>query len=115
MCRLYCYCTIYFIILFDLGDATLFVFGHASPLQFQLCHLCLTCITTSRLYEKLVKLAEKGHQRAQEKVAYALLFGDYMSQNVTKAREMFEKLAVDGSPKAQMVSSWCHVNLSSLI
>lgn len=54
------------------------------------------------LYEKLLKVAEKGHQRAQEKVAYALLFGDYMSQNVTKAREMFEKLAVDGSPKAQM-------------
>uniref|UniRef100_A0A3Q2QZN6 SEL1L adaptor subunit of SYVN1 ubiquitin ligase n=1 Tax=Fundulus heteroclitus TaxID=8078 RepID=A0A3Q2QZN6_FUNHE len=54
------------------------------------------------LYEKLLKVAEKGHQKATEKVAYAMLFGDYMNQNVTKAREMFEKLAMEGSPKAQM-------------
>ncbi|MEQ2171735.1 hypothetical protein GOODEAATRI_013818 [Goodea atripinnis] len=47
------------------------------------------------LYEKLVKVAEKGHQKASEKVAYAMLFGDYMNQNVTKAREMFEKLAME--------------------
>lgn len=38
-----------------------------------------------------------------EKVAYAMLFGDYMNQNITKAKEMFEKLAMEGSPKAQMV------------
>ncbi|KAM9840631.1 protein sel-1 homolog 1-like [Aulostomus maculatus] len=53
------------------------------------------------LYEKLQKVAEKGHQKAMEKVAYAMLFGDYMNQNITKAKEMFEKLAVEGSPKAQ--------------
>ncbi|XP_028253551.1 protein sel-1 homolog 1 [Parambassis ranga] len=53
------------------------------------------------LYEKLLKVAEKGHQKAMEKVAYAMLFGDYINQNVTKAKEMFEKLALDGSPKAQ--------------
>ncbi|XP_051908692.1 protein sel-1 homolog 1 [Hippocampus zosterae] len=53
------------------------------------------------LYEKLLKVAEGGHQRATEKVAYAMLFGDYMSQNVSRAREMFEKLAAEGSPKAQ--------------
>ncbi|KAK5853125.1 hypothetical protein PBY51_006942 [Eleginops maclovinus] len=53
------------------------------------------------LYEKLLKVADKGHQKAMEKVAYAMLFGDYMSQNVTKAKEMFEKLAIEGSPKAQ--------------
>lgn len=56
-----------------------------------------------RLYEKLQKVAEKGHHKAMEKVAYAMLFGDYMSQNVTKAKEMFEKLAMEGSPKAQTV------------
>ncbi|XP_031177786.1 protein sel-1 homolog 1 [Sander lucioperca] len=54
------------------------------------------------LYEKLLKVSEKGHQKAMEKVAYAMLFGDYMNQNVTKAKEMFEKLAMEGSPKAQM-------------
>ncbi|XP_075940056.1 protein sel-1 homolog 1-like isoform X2 [Anarhichas minor] len=53
------------------------------------------------LYEKLLKVAEQGHQKAMEKVAYAMLFGDYMSQNVTKAKDMFEKLAIEGSPKAQ--------------
>ncbi|XP_022046142.1 protein sel-1 homolog 1 [Acanthochromis polyacanthus] len=54
------------------------------------------------LYEKLLKVAVKGHQKAMEKVAYAMLFGDYMNQNITKAKEMFEKLAIEGSPKAQM-------------
>lgn len=54
------------------------------------------------LYEQLIEVAEKGHQKAMEKVAYAMLFGDYINQNVTKAKEMFEKLAMEGSPKAQM-------------
>lgn len=66
----------------------------------------LTCATFAypiRLYEKLLKVAERGHQKAMEKVAYAMLFGDYMNQNVTRAKEMFEKLAIEGSPKAQMV------------
>lgn len=62
-----------------------------------------TLLIFLRLYEKLLKVAEKGHQKAMEKVAYAMLFGDYMNQNITKAREMFEKLAMEGSPKAQMV------------
>uniref|UniRef100_A0A6Q2WXI8 Fibronectin type-II domain-containing protein n=1 Tax=Esox lucius TaxID=8010 RepID=A0A6Q2WXI8_ESOLU len=54
-----------------------------------------------RLYEKLLKVAEKGHQKAMEKVAYAMLFGDYLTQNIPKAKELFEKLALEGSPKAQ--------------
>lgn len=56
-----------------------------------------------RLYEKLLKVAEKGHQKALEKVGYGMLFGDYMNQNIHKAKEIFEKLAVEGSPKAQTV------------
>lgn len=60
-------------------------------------------LTPLRLYEKLLKITEKGHQKATEKIAYAMLFGDYINQNVTKAKELFEKLAIDGSPKAQMV------------
>ncbi len=54
-------------------------------------------------------MAEKGHQKAMEKVAYAMLFGDYMNQNVTKAKEMFEKLAIEGSPKAQTVKMSCKI------
>ncbi|XP_048852724.1 protein sel-1 homolog 1-like isoform X2 [Brienomyrus brachyistius] len=53
-------------------------------------------------YEKLKKAADMGHTKAAEKVAYAMLFGDYMSQNVSWAKELFEKLALEGSPKAQM-------------
>uniref|UniRef100_A0A8B9HFG8 SEL1L adaptor subunit of ERAD E3 ubiquitin ligase n=1 Tax=Astyanax mexicanus TaxID=7994 RepID=A0A8B9HFG8_ASTMX len=53
------------------------------------------------LYEKLLKVAEMGHAKAMEKVAYAMLFGDYLPQNVPQAKEFFEKLALEGSPKAQ--------------
>jgi len=50
-------------------------------------------------------VAEKGHHKAMEKVAYAMLFGDFLPQNVPRAKDLFEKLAVEGSPKAQTV---CH-------
>ncbi|KAF4071168.1 hypothetical protein AMELA_G00281860 [Ameiurus melas] len=53
------------------------------------------------LYEKLVKVAEMGHTKAMEKVGYAMLLGDYLPQNVQQAREIFEKLALEGSPKSQ--------------
>lgn len=67
-------------------------------------HVCLTSAASHcRLYEKLLKVAEKGHQKALEKVGYGMLFGDYMNQNIVKAKEIFEKLAVEGSPKAQTV------------
>lgn len=75
-------------------------------------HLCFY-IRSFRLYENLLKIADKGHQKAMEKVGYAMLFGDYLSQNVTMAREMFEKLAIEGSPKAQTVKiSYKHVKVS---
>ncbi|CAM4693441.1 unnamed protein product [Leuciscus chuanchicus] len=53
------------------------------------------------LYEKLLKVAEMGHAKAMEKVAYAMLLGDYLPQDVPQAKEIFEKLALEGSPKAQ--------------
>uniref|UniRef100_A0AAY4DCK5 Uncharacterized protein n=1 Tax=Denticeps clupeoides TaxID=299321 RepID=A0AAY4DCK5_9TELE len=55
------------------------------------------------LYKKLLNVAGKGHGKAMEKVAYAMLFGDYLAQNITQAKELFEKLALTGSPKAQTV------------
>lgn len=70
--------------------------------QLHLHHILLVLFTV-RLYGKLQTVAEQGHQKALEKVAYAMLFGDYMNQNVTKAKEMSEKLAIEGSPKAQTV------------
>lgn len=73
--------------------------------------LCFHCTSISlitaapphRLYEKLLKVAETGHQKSLEKVGYGMLFGDYMNQNINKAKEIFEKLAVEGSPRAQTV------------
>lgn len=66
--------------------------------------ISLTCAAPPhRLYEKLLKIADKGHQKALEKVGYGMLFGDYMNQNINKAKEIFEKLAVEGSPRAQTV------------
>ena len=56
-----------------------------------------------RLYEKLLKVAAKGHHKAMEKVAHAMLFGDYLPQDVPKAKELFEKLALEGFPKSQTV------------
>ncbi|KAJ8269911.1 hypothetical protein GJAV_G00108150 [Gymnothorax javanicus] len=52
-------------------------------------------------YKLLSKVADMGHTKAMEKVAYALLFGDYISQNLPQAKELFEKLVLEGSPKAQ--------------
>lgn len=78
------------------------VFFIRVSVQLQLHHILLVLFTV-RLYGKLQTVAERGHQKALEKVAYAMLFGDYMNQNVTKAKEMFEKLAIEGSPKAQTV------------
>lgn len=45
-----------------------------------------------------------NHTKALERVSYALLFGDYLPQNIQAAKEMFEKLTEEGSPKGQTVS-----------
>ncbi|XP_011938991.1 PREDICTED: protein sel-1 homolog 1 isoform X2 [Cercocebus atys] len=52
-------------------------------------------------YRYLQKAAGMNHTKALERVSYALLFGDYLPQNIQAAREMFEKLTEEGSPKGQ--------------
>uniref|UniRef100_A0A672JVR9 Protein sel-1 homolog 1-like n=1 Tax=Sinocyclocheilus grahami TaxID=75366 RepID=A0A672JVR9_SINGR len=59
--------------------------------------------TKIELYERLLKVAEMGHVKAMEKVAYAMLFGDFLPQSIPQAKAIFEKLALEGSPKAQTV------------
>uniref|UniRef100_A0A671QUJ4 Protein sel-1 homolog 1-like n=1 Tax=Sinocyclocheilus anshuiensis TaxID=1608454 RepID=A0A671QUJ4_9TELE len=51
----------------------------------------------------LLKVAEMGHVKVMEKVAYAMLFGDFLPQSIPQAKAIFEKLALEGSPKAQTV------------
>uniref|UniRef100_A0A452SFE3 Protein sel-1 homolog 1 n=1 Tax=Ursus americanus TaxID=9643 RepID=A0A452SFE3_URSAM len=52
-------------------------------------------------YRYLQKAAGMNHTKALERVSYALLFGDYLTQNIQAAKEMFEKLTEEGSPKGQ--------------
>ncbi|XP_055494877.1 protein sel-1 homolog 1-like isoform X8 [Leucoraja erinacea] len=52
-------------------------------------------------YKLLVKAADLGSTKAMERIAYALLFGDQLPQNVTAARDLFDALAENGSHKAQ--------------
>lgn len=49
-----------------------------------------------------------NHTKAMEKVSYALLFGDYLKQNIQSSKELFEKLTEEGSPKGQMVRMRVH-------
>uniref|UniRef100_A0A8C5K933 Protein sel-1 homolog 1 n=1 Tax=Jaculus jaculus TaxID=51337 RepID=A0A8C5K933_JACJA len=52
-------------------------------------------------YRHLQKAAGMNHTKALERVSYALLFGDHLTQNIQAAKEMFEKLTEEGSPKGQ--------------
>ncbi|XP_029453581.1 protein sel-1 homolog 1 isoform X2 [Rhinatrema bivittatum] len=52
-------------------------------------------------YQYLLKAADMNHIKAMEKVAYAMLFGEHLQQNIKSAKELFEKLAEEGSPKGQ--------------
>lgn len=45
-----------------------------------------------------------GHKTSREMVAFSNLFGDYLTQNLTRALEMFEELSVEGNTKGQLVS-----------
>ncbi|XP_064421003.1 protein sel-1 homolog 1 isoform X2 [Latimeria chalumnae] len=52
-------------------------------------------------YKLLKRAAEMGSAKATEKVAYSMLFGDYLKQDIHAAKKLFEKLTEEGSPKAQ--------------
>ncbi|KAM4664263.1 protein sel-1 homolog 1 [Discoglossus pictus] len=53
-------------------------------------------------YQYFVKASDMNHVKAMEKVAYALLFGDPLKQNIHSAKELLEKLTEQGSPRGQM-------------
>jgi len=56
-----------------------------------------------RAFEYLVKAAELNHIQSMEKVAFAYLYGNHLQQNISAAKAMFEKLAMLGSPRGQLV------------
>lgn len=49
-----------------------------------------------------------NHTESQELVAFAYLFGDYLRWNPRKAKEIFEYLALKGSPKGQAGLGFIH-------
>lgn len=58
----------------------------------------------AQAYTLLQSAAELGHPQALQKVAWAHLLGSYLSQNVTRASEIFEEAAKKGVADAQMVT-----------
>ncbi|GCB64461.1 hypothetical protein scyTo_0014772, partial [Scyliorhinus torazame] len=59
-------------------------------------------------YKLLVKAADIGSTKAMERIAFALLFGDQLPQNITAAKDLFEALAENGSHKAQTALGFMH-------
>uniref|UniRef100_A0A915HW00 Uncharacterized protein n=1 Tax=Romanomermis culicivorax TaxID=13658 RepID=A0A915HW00_ROMCU len=55
-----------------------------------------------KAFKVLDQAANLNHTGAQEMVAFAYLFGDHLRFNPRLARDIFEKLAVKGSPRGQM-------------
>ncbi|KAG9463917.1 hypothetical protein GDO78_020800 [Eleutherodactylus coqui] len=52
-------------------------------------------------YQYFLKASDMSHIKAMEKVAYALLFGDPLKQDVPSAKALLEKLTERGSPRGQ--------------
>uniref|UniRef100_A0A803YBN3 Protein sel-1 homolog 1 n=1 Tax=Meleagris gallopavo TaxID=9103 RepID=A0A803YBN3_MELGA len=65
---------------------------------------------SNTLQAYLLKAADMNHTKAMEKVSYALLFGDYLKQNIQSSKELFEKLTEEGSPKGQMALGFLYAS-----
>ncbi|XP_075470726.1 protein sel-1 homolog 1 [Ascaphus truei] len=61
-------------------------------------------------YQYFMKASDMNHLKAMEKVAYALLFGDPVKQNIRSAKELFEKLTEQGSPRGQMALGFLYAS-----
>ncbi|CAJ0926493.1 unnamed protein product [Ranitomeya imitator] len=52
-------------------------------------------------FQYFLRASEVNHSKAMEKVAYALLFGDPLKQDIISAKALLEKLTEQGSPRGQ--------------
>jgi TPR repeat protein len=53
-------------------------------------------------YYYLNKAAAKGHLKAREEIAIAMIFGDHLQQNITGAKEIFNEISTkNGSARSQ--------------
>uniref|UniRef100_A0A6I8S2T9 Protein sel-1 homolog 1 n=1 Tax=Xenopus tropicalis TaxID=8364 RepID=A0A6I8S2T9_XENTR len=61
-------------------------------------------------FHYFMKASDMNHIKAMEMVAYALLFGDPIKQNIPSAKELLEKLAEQGSPRGQMALGFLYAS-----
>ncbi|NP_001090027.1 sSEL1L adaptor subunit of ERAD E3 ubiquitin ligase L homeolog precursor [Xenopus laevis] len=61
-------------------------------------------------FQYFMKASDMDHIKAMEMVAYALLFGDPIKQNITSAKEFLEKLSEQGSPRGQMALGFLYAS-----
>lgn len=57
----------------------------------------LTLYSSNRAYKLFAKASDMGNLKAMEKMADALLFGNFGMQNITAAIQLYESLAKEGS------------------
>lgn len=55
-----------------------------------------------KAYQLLTAAAQLNNVQATERVAFAHFIGDYLPQNFSRARELFEALAEKGNPRGQL-------------
>ncbi|OCT65104.1 hypothetical protein XELAEV_18041346mg [Xenopus laevis] len=61
-------------------------------------------------FQYFIKASDMNHIKAMEMVAYALLFGDPIKQNIPSAKELLESLAEQGSPRGQMALGFLYAS-----
>ncbi|CAH2327946.1 sel-1 1 [Pelobates cultripes] len=61
-------------------------------------------------FQYFMKASDMDHIKAMEKVAYALLFGDPIKQDIHLAKELLEKLTEQGSPRGQMALGFLYAS-----
>ena len=63
----------------------------------------IVVLSTDRGYQYLSEAAELSHSKAMELTAMAYMFGDYLPQDLSSAKRLFDTLSSMGSPQGQMV------------
>ncbi|XP_073443800.1 protein sel-1 homolog 1 isoform X1 [Dendrobates tinctorius] len=61
-------------------------------------------------FQYFLRASEVNHSKAMEKVAYALLFGDPLKQDIPSAKALLEKLTEQGSPRGQMALGFLYAS-----
>lgn len=62
-------------------------------------------------YNLIIEAAEMGHKGALIKLAWGLLFGNYMEQNITQATDIFASLAEKGNADAHAVCYTTYISI----